>query len=53
MTIQNRLRQAARYTRLDADKELLNEAADVMDIREGVIKLLERDLLNQPARRDA
>lgn len=49
MDIQTRLRQAARYTRLDADKELLTEAADVLDIREGVIKLLERDLLNQPA----
>lgn len=49
MDIQYRLRQAARYTRLDADKELLTEAADVLDIREGVIKLLERDLLNQPA----
>lgn len=49
MDIQTRLRQAARFTRLDADKELLTEAADVLDRREGVIKLLERDLLNQPA----
>lgn len=49
MDIQTRLRQAARFTRLDADKELLTEAADALDRREGVIKLLERDLLNQPA----
>ena len=31
MTIQYRLRQAARFTRLDADKELLTEAADELD----------------------
>lgn len=48
MDIQTRLRQAARFTRLDADKELLTEAADALDRREGVIKMLERDLLNQP-----
>ena len=48
MTIQYRLRQAARFTRLDADKELLTEAADALDRRDGVIKQLERDLLDQP-----
>lgn len=31
MDIQTRLRQAARHTRLDADKELLTEAADEID----------------------
>lgn len=34
MDIQTRLRQAARYTRLDADKELLTEAADALDRRD-------------------
>lgn len=29
--LQERLRQAMRYTRLDADRELLNEAADEID----------------------
>lgn len=30
-TIQERLRLASRYTRLDADRELLNEAADEIE----------------------
>ena len=33
--LQERLRQAMRYTRLDADRELLNEAADEIDRRSG------------------
>ncbi len=48
MTIQHRLRQAARFTRLDADKELLTDAADELERRDGFIKQLERDLLDQP-----
>lgn len=43
-TTQDRLRQAARFTRLDADRELLTEAADALDRREAVIRLLEGEV---------
>lgn len=50
-TTQDRLRQAARFTRLDADRELLTEAADALDRREAVIRLLEGEVAatTQPA----
>ena len=47
MNTQDRLRQAARFTRLDADRELLTEAADALDRRDAVIKLLEGEVADQ------
>lgn len=43
MTTSKRLRACAKHTGLDAVAELLTEAADTIDRREAVIKILEDD----------
>ncbi|WP_101048885.1 hypothetical protein [Macromonas nakdongensis] len=52
-TLPQRLRQMADHTGLDAVAELLREAADTIERREAVIRILERDALaEQPAEQE-